>query len=368
MVFSQLLLFFFNAHSKKLNEPNFFFCKKKKKQQKMPSTVKMSTKNIDNDNFLFIMRSNQAIHLLFCIKKLITQTQPYTLATPVGGKKKRIQKMATLASPKKRTTYDSIVDTDLLVLEPSSKKIKAQISMLEEGKTNEKRENEKKEEDNNDSWTKDPNKKQSDFRNYINSRRQEKVEKFYKEQHSKMTYEVITCCKMGASRKGLLKKQKQNSWDMLRYMDQVMDDSDPDTNLTQIEHAVQTAEAARMVHPEPEYDWFHLTGLIHDLGKILTVVDESKGLKGEEQWCVAGDTFPVGCQFSETNIFYEYFKDNPDFQNKKYNTLYGIYQPKCGLDQVIMSWGHDEYLYQVILFFFYRCYIFYEKKKRNCLI
>lgn len=31
-----------------------------------------------------------------------------------------------------------------------------------------------------------------------------------------------------------------------------------------------------------------------------------------------------------------------------YSTKYGIYKPKCGLDNVLMSWGHDEYLYQVL--------------------
>ena len=27
---------------------------------------------------------------------------------------------------------------------------------------------------------------------------------------------------------------------------------------------------------------------------------------------------------------------------------YGMYQPGCGLDNVLMSWGHDEYLYRVL--------------------
>lgn len=26
---------------------------------------------------------------------------------------------------------------------------------------------------------------------------------------------------------------------------------------------------------------------------------------------------------------------------------YGVYEPNCGLDNVVMSWGHDEYMYQV---------------------
>ncbi len=31
-----------------------------------------------------------------------------------------------------------------------------------------------------------------------------------------------------------------------------------------------------------------------------------------------------------------------------YQTLYGIYSPNCGFDNLIMSWGHNEYLYQVM--------------------
>lgn len=26
----------------------------------------------------------------------------------------------------------------------------------------------------------------------------------------------------------------------------------------------------------------------------------------------------------------------------------GIYEPGCGLDNVLLSWGHDEYLYNVL--------------------
>jgi inositol oxygenase len=183
-----------------------------------------------------------------------------------------------------------------------------------------------------------------DFRNYTDSRRQGTVENFYKELRTKMTFEATM-----AKRDEHLQFNKcvMTVWDMLHYLDQVVDESDPDTNLTQIQHAIQTGESARALYPGPEYDWFHLTGLIHDLGKILAVNDKSKGLTGEPQWCVVGDTFPVGCQFNETNIFYKYYENNPDSKNKTYNTFYGIYEPKCGLSNVYMSWGHDEYMYQI---------------------
>ena len=31
------------------------------------------------------------------------------------------------------------------------------------------------------------------------------------------------------------------------------------------------------------------------------------------------------------------------------SSKYGIYEPNCGLDNVMMSWGHDEYLYRVLV-------------------
>jgi inositol oxygenase len=46
----------------------------------------------------------------------------------------------------------------------------------------------------------------------------------------------------------------------------VVDESDPDIELPQIAHRLQTAEAIRADgHP----DWFVLTGFVHDLCKVL---------------------------------------------------------------------------------------------------
>jgi inositol oxygenase len=84
-----------------------------------------------------------------------------------------------------------------------------------------------------------------------------------------------------------------------------------------------------------------LTGFIHDLGKVLC-------LFGEPQWAVVGDTFPVGCKFSDKIVFPEFFALNQDSQEPRFNTVNGIYEPGCGLDKVHMSWGHDEYLYQLV--------------------
>ena len=47
-----------------------------------------------------------------------------------------------------------------------------------------------------------------------------------------------------------------------------------------------------------------LVGFIHDLGKCLC-------LYGEPQWGVVGDTFPVGCAWSDQVVFPEYFAKIP---------------------------------------------------------
>lgn len=46
-----------------------------------------------------------------------------------------------------------------------------------------------------------------------------------------------------------------------------VDETDPDVEFPNIFHAYQTAEAIRKAHPKD--DWMHLTGLIHDVGKIM---------------------------------------------------------------------------------------------------
>lgn len=52
----------------------------------------------------------------------------------------------------------------------------------------------------------------------------------------------------------------------LEKLNELIDESDPDSDLPNIVHAFQTAEKIRADHPNE--DWFHLTGLIHDLGKL----------------------------------------------------------------------------------------------------
>eukprot|EP00976_Prorocentrum_cordatum_P095055 1190027-Prorocentrum_minimum.AAC.2 len=60
----------------------------------------------------------------------------------------------------------------------------------------------------------------------------------------------------------------------------------------------------------------------------------------------ARDTFPVGCAYDKSIVYHRFFENNPDKHNAKYNTELGVYTKNCGLKNVDMSWGHDEYMYQ----------------------
>lgn len=171
------------------------------------------------------------------------------------------------------------------------------------------------------------------YRNYETPVR-DTVKEFYRLNHQYQAYDFV----LGKEKEFLsFDKQEMPVWDAFRFLNQLVDDSDPDTDLDQLQHLLQTSEAIRADgHP----DWMVLVGLLHDLGKVLC-------LFGEPQWAVVGDTFPVGCAFSDKIVYPEFFRANPDYNDARYNTKYGIYEPNCGLRQVHLSWGHDEYIYQL---------------------
>jgi len=178
-------------------------------------------------------------------------------------------------------------------------------------------------------------KSKEEYRNYVDSERQDTVKEFYRLNHTFQTYEFAK-----AKKENFLKfdKKEMAVWDAVDFLNTLIDDSDPDTSMDQLQHLMQTSETIRQDgHP----DWFVLTGFLHDLGKVLC-------LFGEPQWAVVGDTFPTGCKHSDKIVYSEFFAENPDASDPRYNTKYGIYEPNCGLDKVQMSWGHDEYIYQIM--------------------
>lgn len=173
-----------------------------------------------------------------------------------------------------------------------------------------------------------------EYRNYDDPKR-DTVREFYRLNHTYQTYDFVM-----EKRKNFLAfdKREMPIWKAFDFLNELVDDSDPDTDLDQMQHLLQTSEAIRRDgHP----DWMVLVGLIHDMGKTLC-------LFGEPQWAVVGDTFPVGCAHSDKIVYPEFFAANPDSKNPKYNTKLGVYKQNCGLRNVDMSWGHDEYVYHMM--------------------
>ncbi|MES2275612.1 MAG: inositol oxygenase family protein [Bacteroidota bacterium] len=201
-------------------------------------------------------------------------------------------------------------------------------------------------------------KKAEEFRNYQETEK-DGVKEFYRLNHTYQTYDYVM-----AKKADFLKfdKKEMPIWDAFAFLNQLVDDSDPDTDLDQMQHLLQTSEAIRNDgHP----DWMVLVGLIHDMGKVLC-------LFGEPQWAVVGDTFPVGCAFSDKIVYPEFFELNPDRHNADYSTELGIYQRNCGLDNVHLSWGHDEYVYHMMKdyipepgLYMLRYHSFYSQHREN---
>ena len=163
-----------------------------------------------------------------------------------------------------------------------------------------------------------------------------RVKNFYKEQHSKQTVAYNLQARHSFRTKT---RATMTVWEAIERLNTLIDESDPDTSLSQIDHLLQSAEAIRR---DGKPRWMQLTGLIHDLGKLLFFFG------AEGQWDVVGDTFPVGCAFDERIIYPGSFQGNPDHGHEIYGTKYGIYSPGCGLDNIMLSWGHDEYLYHIV--------------------
>lgn len=129
---------------------------------------------------------------------------------------------------------------------------------------------------------------------------------------------------------------------------------------------LQTAEGIRAAgHP----DWMQLVGLIHDMGMLWFVIGrlnlnwitgkvmflwgtEEDGQVGKAegpQWALGGDTWVVGCKIPDTTVFPEFNALNPDVNNEAYNTEYGIYSPNCGFENLKFAYGHDEYVYRMVV-------------------
>lgn len=167
---------------------------------------------------------------------------------------------------------------------------------------------------------------------------------FYTLQHTHQTY-AYNLSARSRFHSPTRPRPRHTIWSALLLLSSLVDASDPDaTALSQLQHSLQTGEALRRDgHPR----WMQLVGLIHDLGKLMAFV--GGGVTQGGQWDVVGDTFPVGCKFREEVLVYPgTWGGNADVGDEVYRTRLGVYEDGCGMGGLVMSWGHDEFLYQVL--------------------
>ncbi|XP_074681619.1 inositol oxygenase isoform X2 [Strix aluco] len=146
-----------------------------------------------------------------------------------------------------------------------------------------------------------------EYRNYRGGPLLDRVYRTYRLMHTHQTVEFV---RKKRAQYGGCSLRKMAVMEALGLLDALVDESDPDVDFPNSYHAFQTAEGIRREHPDK--DWFHLVGLLHDLGKVLA-------LFGEPQWAVVGDTFPVGCKVQKSVVFWDStFHDNPDTGDPRY--------------------------------------------------
>src|SRR5437870_5632705 len=110
-------------------------------------------------------------------------------------------------------------------------------------------------------------KRPEEFRDYRADARPG-VREFYRLNHRHQTLDFV----LAKKREYLpLRRRRMGVWEAMEFLNTLVDDSDPDTNLSQIEHLLQVAEAIRS---DGRPRWYILTGLLHDLGKVLCLYGE----------------------------------------------------------------------------------------------
>ncbi|MEN9946475.1 MAG: inositol oxygenase [Pseudomonadota bacterium] len=228
-----------------------------------------------------------------------------------------------------------------------------------------------------------------ELRNYVNSQFQDRVERTYKLMHENQSLEFVLQQKDKYNQLAIAELDINQVFELLET---IIDESDPDNDLPQIIHAYQSAESIYQFALDSEnnlhdnlsirelfslatwnslpnkwqdlysqhtlkswysqindWSWLPLVAFIHDLGKIMLLPK----FGGLPQWAVVGDTYPVGAPFANSNVFYQnkFYQSSSDFTlyQQQDEQQFGAYQRHCGFDSAHMTWGHDEYLYQVML-------------------
>jgi len=181
------------------------------------------------------------------------------------------------------------------------------------------------------------------LRNYDNEKEASRVRRHYSDMRQFQTEEYVDRM---IRQYGDLENVNMTLRQAFKLLETYVDASDPDMSLPNVVHNFMTAEAARRAG-QPE--WMQLTGLLHDLGKMMFAFgNETEGMSGRAagpQWALGGDTWVLGSPIPHSAVFPEFNGLNIDHQ-----MLNGVELNKngTGLRNLRFPWGHDEYAYRVL--------------------
>ena len=171
------------------------------------------------------------------------------------------------------------------------------------------------------------------------------VEEQYKQMRQNQTYDFAKARKEENITRLQSSGLKIKVIDAINLLNTFIDKSDPDMSHPNIYHFYQTAEKLRN---DGQSDWLQLVKLIHDLGKMMYLFGKDEyGTSMSTQWSIVGDTYILGCAL-RNQVYPQFDTLCPDMSNPNYNTVNGIYKDEHGLSNCVFSYGHDEYLYDVL--------------------
>lgn len=115
---------------------------------------------------------------------------------------------------------------------------------------------------------------------------------------------------------------------------------------------LQAAEGARLAGKP---DWMQFIALIHDMGKIMfrwgTREEGQNGDAASPQFALGGDTWVMGCAIPDCTVLPHLNALNSDRSHPVYSSPLGVYssRPHCGMMSLQYAFGHDEYMYRMVL-------------------
>jgi inositol oxygenase len=107
---------------------------------------------------------------------------------------------------------------------------------------------------------------------------------------------------------------------------------------------------AELTKDEGHPDWVQFVALVFGLACVLKLKSNSAASpKLDFDWTVADiESRIVGCKASTCSVRADLRVLNPDEHDPRYNSFMGMYVRRCGLQNVLMSWSSNEYMYYML--------------------